>query len=136
MADQIENRLYTTPENKRYFDESTATLENGVVFDATKTAVDYGIKNPEYVGYPVTGLTVNEATVALSEVGQTSQLTLTFAPLDAANKNVIWTTSDATKATVSDTGLVTAVAAGTATITATTVDGGFTDTSAVTVTIA
>ncbi|MBR7287904.1 DNA breaking-rejoining protein, partial [Klebsiella pneumoniae] len=44
--------------------------------------------------------------------------------------------SAASIATVSSTGLVTAVAAGTATITATTADGDFTDTCAVTVTAA
>lgn len=42
--------LYTTPEGKRYFDESKSTLAAGVVFDSTKTAVDYGIKNPEKFG--------------------------------------------------------------------------------------
>lgn len=42
--------LYTTPEGKRYFDETGSTLAEGRVFDPTKTAVDYGIKNPEVFG--------------------------------------------------------------------------------------
>lgn len=42
--------LYTTPEGKRYFDESTSTVAAPVVFDATKTAVDYGVKNPDVFG--------------------------------------------------------------------------------------
>ena len=45
-----------------------------------------------------------------------------------------WTSSNPGVATVSAAGLVTGVGAGTATITATTVDGGYTATSAVTVT--
>ena len=39
--------LYSTPEGRRYFDESTSTVESGVVFDQSKTAVDYGIENPK-----------------------------------------------------------------------------------------
>ena len=42
--------LYTTPEGKRYFDETGSTLAAGRVFDPAKTAVDYGIKNPDVFG--------------------------------------------------------------------------------------
>ncbi|MNW17250.1 Bacterial Ig-like domain (group 2) [compost metagenome] len=52
-----------------------------------------------------------------------------------ASQTVTWSTSDATKATVSETGLVTGVAVGSATITATSVaDPTKIDTCAVTVT--
>lgn len=84
---------------------------------------------------PVTGVTV-APTTASKQVGQTQQLTADVAPANASNKKVNWTTSDATKATVSATGLVTAVAVGSATITATTEDGTKTATSAITVTAA
>ena len=57
-------------------------------------------------------------------IGSTDALTANVLPADAANKNVIWTSSDETIATVVN-GIVTGVAAGTATITATTEDGGF-----------
>ncbi|KYP84542.1 hypothetical protein WB66_12175 [bacteria symbiont BFo1 of Frankliniella occidentalis] len=67
-------------------------------------------------------------------VGATRQLTGTVLPADATDKSGTWTTSDATKATVSSTGLVTGVAAGTATITFKSNDGNFTGTTAVTVT--
>ena len=60
-------------------------------------------------------------------------LTATVAPADATNKTVTWSSSDDTIATVAD-GVVTGVAAGTATITVTTQDGGFTDTAEITVT--
>ncbi|XUV83561.1 Ig-like domain-containing protein [Enterobacter sp. TMH.L2] len=81
----------------------------------------------------VTGVTVSPKTVSIA-VGATRQLTANIAPADATNKAVTWSSSDATKATVSNTGLVTGVAAGTATITATTADGAKTDTAAITVT--
>lgn len=64
----------------------------------------------------------------------TKQLTAVVYPTDAANKNVTWTSDNDAVATVDDKGLVTANAVGTATITATTEDGGYTDTCVVTVT--
>lgn len=64
----------------------------------------------------------------------TKQLTAVVYPTNAANKNVTWTSNNNDVATVDSTGLVTANAVGTATITATTEDGGHTDTCVVTVT--
>lgn len=55
--------------------------------------------------------------------GSTTQLTATVLPEDATDKSVAWSTNDETVATVDDSGLVTAVAPGTAIITATTNDG-------------
>lgn len=81
----------------------------------------------------VTGVTVAPKTASIA-VAATRQLAATIAPADATNKAVTWSSSDATKATVSNTGLVTGVAAGTATITVTTADGAKTDTAAITVT--
>lgn len=82
---------------------------------------------------PAIGVTVTPATASLA-VGATRQLTGSVQPTDATDRTGTWTTSDATKATVSNTGLVTAVAAGSATITFTSTDGNFTGTTAVTVT--
>ncbi|WP_169513390.1 Ig-like domain-containing protein [Flexithrix dorotheae] len=81
---------------------------------------------------PVTGISVTPASVTIDE-GQTSQLTATIAPSNASDQSVVWSTSNAAIATVDNNGLVTAVAAGSATITATSNDGGFTDSAAVTV---
>lgn len=64
----------------------------------------------------------------------TKRLTAVVYPTNAANKNVTWTSSNNDIATVDGTGFVTANAVGTATITATTEDGGHTDTCVVTVT--
>ena len=65
------------------------------------------------------GITVSPTTLNLTE-GETSTLTATVTPADA-NKYVTWTSSDDAVATV-ENGVVTAVGAGTATITAKTVN--------------
>lgn len=81
---------------------------------------------------PVTGVSVSPTSVTLNN-GQTSQLTATVSPANATNKTVSWSTSNALIASVNASGLVTANGAGTATITATTADGGRTATCTVTV---
>lgn len=80
----------------------------------------------------VTGVTLNKTDLML-EIGGSETLTATVAPADATNKNVTWKSSDATVATVDDNGKVTGVAAGEATITVTTEEGGKTATCRVTV---
>lgn len=79
----------------------------------------------------VTGVTLDKTEAALN-IGETLTLTPTVLPADATDKSVTWTSSDETVATVTD-GVVTAVAAGTATITVTTTDGAKTATCTVTV---
>ena len=93
---------------------------------------DINFIGEEPAAAPVTGVSVAPTSLELT-VGESSTLTATVAPANAANPAVSWTTSDAAVATVSETGVVTAVAAGQATITATTDDGGFTASSDVTV---
>jgi len=56
-------------------------------------------------------------------IGGSLQLTVVFDPADATNKNVSWSSSDETKATVSADGLVTGLAKGQVTVTVTTQDG-------------
>ncbi len=75
----------------------------------------------------VTGVSLDKTNIYI-DVGSTEQLTETVNPFDATNKNVTWSTTDGTIATVSSDGLVTAVAGGTAWITVTTEDGGETAT--------
>ncbi|MDT0670668.1 Ig-like domain-containing protein [Staphylococcus chromogenes] len=69
-------------------------------------------------------------------VDSTVQLSATVQPTGATNKGVTYSTQDTQYATVNaDTGVVTGVSAGTATITATAKDGsGVTGTATVTVT--
>jgi len=79
----------------------------------------------------VTSVSLSQTEATLN-IGETLTLTPTVLPNIASDKTVTWTTSDATVATVAD-GVVTAVAAGTATITVTTTDGAKTATCTVTV---
>ena len=104
-----------------------AGLTNHVVSDdnAYKTAaVDGSAIVLRVVGdttggnIPVTQITLDTTTASL-EVGKTTTLTATVEPSDATNKSVTWTSSDTSVATVAPDGTVTAVKAGTATITAT-----------------
>ncbi|MDO5116245.1 MAG: Ig-like domain-containing protein [Synergistaceae bacterium] len=81
----------------------------------------------------VTGVTLDHATLTLANAGATAQLTATVLPAGATNRNVSWSSDNSAVATVDANGLVTAVTAGTATITVTTVDGNYTASCAVTV---
>ena len=98
-----------------------------------------GIKKIEVYGYAapatvaVTGVTLAPTTATLT-LGETETVTLipTVLPAEATDKSVTWSSSNEAVATVTD-GVVTAVAAGTATITVTTTDGAKTATCAVTV---
>lgn len=79
----------------------------------------------------VTGITVNPTSLNLTAEGATGAITATIIPGNASIKDVTWGSSDEDVAVVVD-GAVTPVAAGTATIMATTEDGNFTATSVVT----
>lgn len=70
----------------------------------------------------VTSVTLSQTTVNL-KTGETLQLTATIYPTNATNKNVNWSTSKASVATVSSGGLITAQGADTATISCYAADG-------------
>lgn len=91
--------------------------------------VDYTLQDAN-----VTGVSISPITASI-EAGDTVTLTPTVSPSNAANKNVTWSSNNTSVATVSN-GVVTGVSAGTAVITVTTVDGGYTATCTVTVTAA
>jgi uncharacterized protein (TIGR02145 family) len=79
----------------------------------------------------VTGVIISRVSLAL-RVGESEKVTAKVEPSDAANKQVQWSSSDESVAIV-DNGKITALKAGTATITVKTVDGGFFATCFVTV---
>ena len=85
-------------------------------------------------GIHVTDVTLNETSLSIDRfVTPTVTLTATISPNNATNKAVTWTTSDATIATVSN-GVVTALKAGTVTITVTSLDGGISASCTITIT--
>ncbi len=81
----------------------------------------------------VTGVSLNKTSLSLVE-GASETLTATVSPENATNKSVSWKSSATDVATVDGNGKVTAVKAGSATVTVTTADGGKTASCSVTVT--
>ena len=101
----------------------TVTTENG----GYKANCDVYVED-----VAVTGVTLNNTAITLTE-GGTYTLIPTIQPANASNKNVSWVSSNPNIASVNGNGLVTAVAQGNATITATTQDGNKTAACYVTV---
>jgi len=86
------------------------------------------------VNKKVTGVTLNKDSISL-ETGKSQTLTATVSPWNADVQTVTWMSSNSSIASVDSSGKVTAGStAGTAVITVTTNEGGFTDTCQVTVT--
>ncbi len=108
-------------------DESKATVEDGRITGisegtATITAKTYNgkeaicivtVKDPVI---DVSGIELDKSSVTL-EKGKTATIKATISPENATNKNVIWSSSNTSAVTVNN-GTITAVAAGTATVTA------------------
>lgn len=81
----------------------------------------------------VTDVSVSPAVLNMNRYAS-SQLTATLTPEDASNKTVFWSSSNTSIAAVSSTGLVTALAPGDVTITATSQSGNLTATCNITIT--
>lgn len=94
----------------------------------TVTTADGGFTafcDVEVIPVSVTGVTLDKTTLEIV-AGSTSKLYATIAPVNAANKAVLWQTNDQTIATVSQAGVVKGIARGKATVSVITVDGNFT----------
>lgn len=113
-------------------DSNIATVNNGEV-----TAVGIGtaevtatIKGTSIsTSYSIIVKAISVESISLNplgeflKIGKTAKLTYTIFPETASNKNVIWTSSNLSVATVDMLGTVTGVAVGTSTITVTSQDG-------------
>ncbi|MBQ3271619.1 MAG: Ig-like domain-containing protein [Solobacterium sp.] len=123
-------------------DDSIVSVdENGIITGTgngtaviTATAEDTGVSTSiEILGIvPVSGVSLNSDKLDIVKEN-TDTLTPVFEPENATNKNVTWSSSDEGIVIVDENGVVTAVEGGTATITATTEDGGYTAQCEVTV---
>ena len=81
---------------------------------------------------PIAGISLNKTTLLLVE-GGSETLVATISPTDATDQHVSWSSSNTAVGTVTPAGFVTALAAGTAVITVTTLDGKHTATCNLTV---
>lgn len=126
-------------------DESVATVDdNGLVTAVTEgtasitvTTNDGGFNASTILTVNnnivhVSGISVSLATAILYE-GETITLNVTIFPAHADNGSVVWSTSNESVATVDSQGNVTAMSEGSVSITATTNDGGFTDSTLITI---
>lgn len=71
------------------------------------------------VDVPVTGITLDQPEITIEVLKDAKQLKATVEPANATNKDVVFSSSNTNVAVVSNTGLVTAINNGTATITVT-----------------
>lgn len=110
--------------------EDVATVENGVVTAVgagtttiTATVGEFTAECEVTVVSPLESITLTaDRTTDNLEVGDTVNLTVGYNPEDTTDKKAVtWSSSDEDVATVDENGVVTAVAGGTATITATSV---------------
>lgn len=116
---------------KNAFTGADVTLTSGS--NLSLAAYEYLVVTNENVDpVAVTGVDVSPASATMN-AGFTQQLSASVIPSNATNQNVTWSSNNTSVATVSNSGLVTAVAAGTAIITATTQDGNHTDNAELTV---
>jgi len=123
-------------------DTEAPDTDNSVAFNRVKDALYIengvgGITDMSRVTITMwpQSVTVTPATVTIEEA-ETVQLSATLTPANTyGNEGVTWSIDAETYATVDADGLVTGVAAGEATVTATTDSGALTDTCVVTVVI-
>lgn len=118
--------------------DGLVTAKSGGSATVEVTSVDGGFTSsctihvvPKVI--PVTGVTITDCPDEDILVRSGHQLSATVSPVDADDQAVTWSSSDSTVVAVNDTGLVTAMSAGDATITVTTNEGGFTEACIVTV---
>lgn len=104
-------------------------LASTIVIDDTRYFSTGGETGP----VKVTGVTVNNKNIGL-EVGETAKLNYTINPVDAENKEVVFSTYNDKVATIGLNGTITAVGVGETEVEVRTVDGDFTDKAKVTVT--
>ena len=132
----IENYVFDGCTSLRniYFTKSIQTIEDNAFYGLTPSLIrfygysgtaakyfaqDNGFNYIELT--PVTSISITGSNSVLK--GKSTTLKATVLPSSAYNKNVLWSSSNTSVATVSQSGVVTGIKAGTATITAMAKDG-------------
>ena len=123
---EVKQYSYMLPASSLKF--ATPYSSNRLVVEAQSASDEVSVVNntEETLISPkaVEGITLNTSTLSI-DIGATQQLLATVAPSDAYNKVVHWVSDSTNVATVDENGNITAVAKGTAIITAITDDGNF-----------
>lgn len=131
----VKNAVWTSS------DPTVATVKDGLVkglrvgtVDITVTTEDGSFKDTcrIFAGANVTGIKIEHDNKQI-DVGKSEKINVVISPSNATNKKVLWESSDETVAIVSESGVVTGLKKGSAVITATSEDGGFSDNCVVTV---
>ncbi len=108
-------------ENNYFEDSAYASKVSGVVITAAYATAEEVPAYPAAPKLPVTGITILNEVTTLRQL-DTYQLEYSVTPSRAHNKKVTFSSSDESVATVDANGLITALTAGTVTITITSVD--------------
>ena len=136
-SDGVTNRVYTITDEEKAAGRMYGLMkENGeLLYEIAETPDTDTVMEGYYSGIvsgKVVSVSLDKESAEL-EIGENITLKQTISPADAVNKNVSWSSSNEAVATVDTNGTVSAVAAGTATITVTTEDGSKTASCEVTV---
>jgi uncharacterized protein YjdB len=113
-------------------DEEIAVVEDGVISgikagttNITALSEDSGITATYKITVTISAASVEIAnTITRLEVGKTLQMEASILPIESTNKGIKWETNSKKIATISEDGLVTAIANGVLTITAKSLGGG------------
>ncbi len=139
ILEDIENPFTDIEESKWYYDAVLWGVQEGIIAGIEQADGTFQFKPEDnvtrsqvvkmiscaYEDAPVEGISLTETEISLVR-GELIQLEYVLNPSYAANKEVKWTSSDKTIATVSSLGVVEAIGYGPVTITVTTEDGGYT----------
>ena len=121
-----ESVAFVTKENGKQIlhliKEGTVKISATQLGDSNHEAAEEINKMIQVIARMATSISLSQ-TAATIKVGEHVTLTATIKPESTINKVVSWLSSDTSVATVDNNGVVTAVKAGTATITASTTDG-------------
>lgn len=129
-----QNTAYNQPPHQSYYIGSAALAKNesGNPLNYLAPASPYtNVTYPSLNSIPVTGITLSKSSVEVERT-KTVSVNASVLPDNASRKGIYWTSSDPSVATASN-GIITGVSDGTAIITATTKDGGFSASCSVTV---
>jgi uncharacterized protein YjdB len=105
-------------------DGSTTWYGDGNNFNNTSNFDDLIFLAGSPTSIAVTGIVLDSTSVSIL-VGNNRQIKASVSPINAANNSIVWSTSNASVANVSQTGLISAISPGESTVFAKTIDGNF-----------